>query len=117
MAAEKMNGGERRGRSAQLAALNAAARAEFNAADFLAIASHDLLAPLESIAGAASLIRENSSADGADPELRRLAEHIVEHSGRMERFIRHLDGDTLDNGRLRLTTADYDLAVLANQAA
>jgi signal transduction histidine kinase len=117
MVADETNGGERRGRSAHLAAMNLATHAEFNAADFLAIASHDLLTPLETITNVASRISERSSAPVADVELRRLARHILEHAGRMEEFIQALDGDTLQDGRLRLTTAEHDLAQLVNQTA
>jgi len=117
MAVDEIDGGERRGRSAQLAAMNMATRAEFNAADFLAIASQDLLTPLASISGVASLITRQSPAGTPHAELRRLAEHILEHTARMEQFIRALDCDTLDEGRLRLTTGEHDIAQIANRAA
>jgi signal transduction histidine kinase len=99
-----------------VAAMNVATRAEFNAADFLAIASHDLLAPLASMTIAAAGIEERSATGAGDIYMRRWAQHILEQARRMERLIRDLDFDTLEEGRLRLTTAPHDLALLVNQA-
>jgi signal transduction histidine kinase len=103
-------------RTHAVAAMNIAMRAEINANDFLAIASHDLLTPLTAITGVAVLIRDNALVRPPDQRLQDWADDLVRSAESMERLIRDLEFGAFDSGQLRLSTARHDLAVIVHQA-
>jgi signal transduction histidine kinase len=103
-------------RTHAVAAMNIATRAEINANDFLAIASHDLLTPLMAITGVAVLIRDNAFVRPPDQQLQDWADDLFKSANNMERLIRDLEFGAFDSGQLRLSTARQDLAAIVHQA-
>jgi len=93
------------------------ARAEFNANDFLALASHDLRQPLRTIAVLAARIRDRARGD-ATIAIRAWAEDLLDSAGNLDRLIGDLADDTLDgDGELRLSLAPVDVSSLVAHVA
>jgi signal transduction histidine kinase len=81
--------------------------------EFAAIASHDLSAPLMTVAGFLTLLEERSG-DGLDPDAAQLVAHALRGTQAMQRLI----GDLLEYsrlGRAGVAPEDVELAVLARE--
>jgi len=108
---------ERDRRADAVAAMNAAARAEFNANDFLAIVSHDLRLPVAAIAAVAAVMRQRAAARaGGRRPLEVWAADLRRHTAGMRKLIEDLEAGTAARGRLRLTRARHDVSLLIDQA-
>ncbi|MCU1381418.1 MAG: hypothetical protein JWL71_115 [Acidobacteria bacterium] len=100
------------------AARAASGRAEFNAYDFVAMVSHDLRAPLKTMAGLAARIRDGAKGYDSTDGLRGWAESLLASAGELDRLIGDLADDTLErDGALRMSPAKLDVATLAAQVA
>src|SRR3954467_2792435 len=87
------------------------ARAEFNANDFVAMVSHDLRAPLQTMARLAERIRDGAQGYDSPDGLRRWAEDLLESAVDLDRLIGDLADDTVDcDGRLRMSPAQIDVS-------
>jgi two-component system sensor histidine kinase BaeS len=96
------------------AARAAEMRTQFNANDFVAMVSHDLREPLRTMADLAARIRDGAQSDAADT-LRSWADALVASTKDLDRLIRDLSADTLDDdGALRLSPARLDVAALVD---
>ena len=89
-------------------------RGQFNTNDFVAMVSHDLREPLRTMADLAARIRDGAPSDGADT-LRTWADALLASTKDLDRLIRDLSADTLDDdGALRLSPARHDVAALVD---
>ncbi|WP_395645649.1 ATP-binding protein [Terricaulis sp.] len=97
-------------------AREAAESASVSKSQFLASMSHELRTPLNAIIGYSEILQEEAEADGRDTDLKDIERVLI-----AARHLLHLINDILDlskieAGKMDVAAADFDVAVMINEA-
>jgi signal transduction histidine kinase len=92
------------------------ARGEFDANDFLAIVSHELMVPLAAVTGMAARIKESAAGGALDASVQACAEDILRSAASMEHLIQDLRGGSVDAEQPEPAPGCQDVADLIDHA-